>query len=87
MELVPETNASEEENGEALGSLRAGLCHLPETMQADISETLHEEGFVAWTLDDLRPAEVPVSHRFELRDSTPIHHSARRIAPRHQQIV
>ena len=48
---------------------------------------LQKYGIDAWSLDDLRPAEVPVSHSFGLVDSTPIYSSVRRLPPRHNAVV
>lgn len=41
----------------------------------------------AWSLDDLRPADVPATHPLELEDSNPIAHASRRLPPRHNRVV
>ena len=56
-------------------------------MAESISSTLRDLGVVARTSDELRPADVPVKHYFELNDPTPIHNSSRRLAPRHNELV
>ena len=44
-------------------------------------------GIAAWSLDDLRPADVPVTHSFELKDPSPNRHASRRLPPRHNGVV
>ena len=61
--------------------------HLPNNMQEGLIEKLSDSGALAWTLDDLRPADVPVEHDFELSDDRPIHFSPRRMPPRHSEVV
>ena len=68
-------------------TVAAKFAHLPEDVQKEISSTLRDSGAVAWSLDDLRPACVPVTHSFELETETPVHSRARRLPPRHATMV
>ena len=70
-----------------LGLLRTKLLRLPEAEQAEIVGMLRDLNVVAWSFDDLRPAEVNVKHFFELTDNTPIHHPVCRLAPKHSDFV
>lgn len=56
-------------------------------MQRDISDALRDAAVVAWSMEELRPASVPITNGFELKDATLIYHQARRIAPKHYEIV
>ena len=68
-------------------TLAAKLAHLPEDVQEEISSTLRDSGTVAWSLDDLHPADVPFTHSFELETEPPVHSRARRFPPRHATVV
>ena len=48
---------------------------------------LLSKDIVAWCLEDLRPAKVPVTHSFDLTDENPIYHRNRRLSPKHNQVV
>ena len=63
------------------------LRHLAFKTMESILSSIQNSGIVAWSLDDLRPADVPVSHSFELEDPRPITHTARRLPPRHNEMV
>ena len=68
-------------------TLAAKLAHLPGKTQEEISHALRESNVVAWSLHELRPCDVPVSHSFELETETPIHSSIRRLPSRHATVV
>ena len=67
--------------------LRERLAHLDNEAQSVIETALMDKSIVVTSLDDLRPAEVPIKHHFELDSTNPIYHSARRMAPLHNAIV
>ena len=46
--------------------------HLESEAQELIQASMKENNVVATSLDDLRPAEVPIEHHFELNDPNPI---------------
>lgn len=48
---------------------------------------LKDSSSVAWSLQDLSPAGVPVEHYFELTDSGTINRRARRMATRHNDVA
>ena len=52
-----------------------------------MTASLQKYGIDAWSLDALRPAEVPVSHSFDLVDPTSIYYPVRRLSPRHNAVV
>ena len=80
---------ADEENPERLqlALLREKLRHLAFENREGIVSSMQNSGIVAWSLDDLRPADVPVSHSFELEDPRPITHTIRRLPPRHNEVV
>lgn len=65
----------------------AKLSNLPEDVQEEIISILGDSGAVAWSLDDLRPSDVPVTQNFELETETPIHSRAPNLPPRHATVV
>ena len=72
---------------EEVKMLRERLAHLDSETQSVIETALMDRSIVATSLDVLRPAEVPIKHHFELDNTNPIYHSARRMAPFHNAIV
>ena len=89
---------SEDEEGESradeespkllqLALFREKVCHLAFKTRESIVSSIQKSGIVALTLDDLRPADVPVSHSFELEHPRSITHTARRLPPRHNEVV
>ena len=79
----PQSNAI----NKAMKGLREKLAHLDSDTQNVIETVMMEKRIFATSLDDLRPAKVPIKHHFELDDSNPIYHSARRMAPLHNDIA
>ena len=69
------------------GLLLSKLSHIAEEKAERIIGSTKKMGTAAWSLDDLRPADVPVPHSFELVDGTQISHAARRLPPRHNAVV
>ena len=67
--------------------LRERLVHLDNEAQSLIQTALMDKSIAATSLDDLRPSEVPIKHLFELDNTNPIYHSARRMALLHNSIV
>ena len=80
---------SSDSNGvnEEVKILRERLAHLDNEAQSFINTALMDKSTVTASLDDLRPAEVPIKHDFELDNTNPIYHSARRMASLHIAIV
>ena len=52
---------------EEVKMLRERLAHLDNEVQRVIETTLMDKSIVATSLDDLRPAEVPIKHHFPVR--------------------
>ena len=48
---------------------------------------LQKYGIDVWSVDDLMPAEVPVSHSFDLVDPTPFYSPVRRLPLRYIAVV
>ena len=71
----------------ALKGLRKKLAHLDSDSPNIIKTAMMEKGIVSTSLDDLRPAEVPIKHHFEQNDTNPIYHSTRRMYALHNDIV
>lgn len=75
-EEYPESDSEEEEEEDPdhkevhekrhLGLLRETLSHLAYASRASTMSSIQNSKIVAWSLDNLRPADVPVSHSFEL---------------------
>ena len=70
-----------------LALLTGKLRHLGPEAREDIIKSIENSGIAAWSLDDLRPADVPVTHSFELEDPSPIKYASRRLPPRHNGVV
>ena len=83
--LVMSNSEEEEQEGESL--VHEKFSHLPMNKQAIFKDSITSSKTIAWSMKDLRPADVPVRHHFELTDDTSIHHRARRLAPKHNSIV
>lgn len=67
--------------------LHEKVSHLPDYVARELLSTLQELEIVAWSLDDLRPANVPVRHAFDLTSDVPIHSRARRLPPKHNDMI
>lgn len=63
------------------------LKHLPPSEREAVRNMIESSNLAAWSLEDLRSAEVPTKHRFSLTDSCPIYHRPRRMAPKNHAIV
>lgn len=63
------------------------LLHLWSEDATEIREILNEPNVVAASLHDLGPADVPIQHSFELTNDQSIFHVARRMAPKHNELV
>lgn len=72
---------------ERLGLMSAKLVHIDEPYQENLFNTLLDLEIMAWDLQELRPALVPVEHLFELKEHRPIFHRSRRLSPRDMKIV
>lgn len=55
--------------------------------QRKVEGLLHEVEIFSWSLHDLRSADVPVQHTFEVTDDKPFYHRPRRMSPKHKQII
>lgn len=81
LEEEPESEAEERERtvsekvfvvnlcDEALRQLEEKVSHVPPQLYQRVVYALQESGIIASSLDDLHPADVPVEHRFELKDT------------------
>lgn len=63
------------------------LSHLPEQDRKRMFKMLTNSNAIATSLYDLTPSTVPYEHSFELMDDTPVYHRARRMAPKHNELV
>ena len=88
MEKADEVDSSDS-NGinEEVKILRERLAHLDNEAQSIIETALMDTSIVVTSIDDLRPAEVPIKQHFELDNTNPIYHSAKRMAPLHKPIL
>ena len=68
-------------------TIRVKVGHLPDSVSREVFRSLYDSGIIAWSLDDLRPAETPLEHSFALKAETPIHTRVRRLPPRHDDVV
>ena len=82
-----EPEDEKENRDEKEGLLMSKLSHISKENADRIICSIKSMGIAAWSLDDLRPADVPVSHSFELIDDTLISHAVRRLPPRHNAVV
>lgn len=67
--------------------LRGKFLHLPEEVGRKILSILQESGIFSWSLEDLRPADLPVRHSFELSTHVPIHCRSSLLPPRHNDMI
>ena len=77
------TNLSDEQRV----TLEATVSHIEEEFKAPLVEKLLRSGIMAWGLHDLRPAETPVEHSFDLTNHEPIYHRPRRLSPKDNEEV
>lgn len=63
------------------------LSHLPTEEPGQVEKMLQKVDILAWSLHDLRSAEIPVQHKLGLTNEDPIHHRPRRLPPTHDQII
>lgn len=61
--------------------------HFKTEVSDEILKTLNRKNVVAFSLHDLGPADVPVQHSFTLTGEQPIHYAARRMDPKHNQLL
>ena len=67
--------------------LTGKLRHLDSGAKESLISSIENSGIADWSLDDLRPADVPATQSFELEDPSPIGHASRRLLPRHNGVV
>ena len=84
-EYEPEDEKENRDGKEGL--LMSKLSHISKENANRIMCSIKTMGIAAWSLDDLRPAYVPVSHSFALMDGTQISHVVRGLPPRHNAVV
>lgn len=65
----------------------ANAISLSEIKREEINSSLRKANVVAWSLTDVRHADVPVSHSVELPVDKPIYFSARRMYPNHNDFI
>lgn len=63
------------------------LDNLPRNFTKAVEVIMMESNSVAKSMQDLRPADVPFRHLFELIDDTPVYHSPRWMVPKHNEII
>lgn len=63
------------------------LGHLDRPTVKAIITLLFGQDIIAWDIWNLRPAGVPVSHSFELKDPEPIFHRPRRQPPKWNEVI
>lgn len=63
------------------------LSHIVKEKAEWVIVSLNNTRIAAWSLGDLRPAYFPVRQYFELKDDTSISHAARRLLPKHNDVV
>lgn len=85
----PEGSVSDEEDGDHPHHvlLSDKLRHLAADTRSTLAGVIQQLVIAAWSLDDLRPADVPLTHLFELEDQNRITHMACRLPPRHNEVV
>ena len=76
-----------ENRNENEGVFMSKLSHISKGKADCIVVAIKSMIIAAWSLDDLRPADVPLSHSFELIDDTLISHAARTLPPKHNAVV
>lgn len=62
------------------------LSHLQEDEKFEIQESLMGSNTISRSIDDLRPANIPVKHSLILKDSPPIYARGRSLPPKHNKI-
>lgn len=67
--------------------LEKKLQHLPRKARRKLERIIRKAGVVAESLYDLRPADVPVEHHFELKADEPIYCRGRRVSPKDNKII
>lgn len=67
--------------------LRKRLAHIQEETKEKIEKVFLNNDVSGSSLYDLRTSSVPYRHHFELTDETPVYHAARRMAPKHNDVV
>lgn len=75
------------DNGHKQTALSEKVKYSDEDIRHELLLILKDSGSVAWSLQDLSPADVPVKHYFQLTDSSTIHHRAQRMAPKHNAFI
>lgn len=58
--MIPELDINDEDPHEEMLSLK--LSHVPEIEREEISSCVRDANVFAWSLTDVRPTDVPVSH-------------------------
>ena len=63
------------------------LGHIPRNICRKLERVLRKKGVVAESLYDLRQANVPVRHHFELNTKELIHSKRRRVSPKQNKVI
>ena len=63
------------------------MRHLASEAKESTISSIENSGIAAWSLDDLKPSDAPVTHSFELENPSPIRHASRRLPPGHNGVV
>lgn len=66
---------------ERLLAVESEINHRDQRDRSKLFTMRPDSEVVAWSIKDLRPADVPVDHSFDLTDKSPIHHYARGMSP------
>lgn len=94
MGLVKSSNAHDgtsvnpgSELGQRVLAVESKINHLGQRNRSKLFALLHDSDVVACSIKDLCPADITVGHSSDLTDGGPIHHRARRMSPRHNELV
>ena len=83
----PENSKGRNPEREKWDVLEAKLDHIEKDSADKITASIRDAGIAAWSPDDLRPADVPVTHSFEWEGERPISHRARRLSSIYNDVV
>lgn len=76
-----------DEEEKVLQEIHSKLAHLSQKNRDAITYLIVRQNVIALSLQDLSPADVPYSLQLELTDEKPVNHIARRLSPKHNDIV
>ena len=86
-EFPPENDDEGDLEREKWDLLNTKLCQIEKDRADKVTASIRDAAIAAWYLDDLLPADVPVTHSFELEDKRPISLKARWLPPIYNDAV